>query len=74
VTTWGEWVVERFQQPRFKIKISQVVIHKANQPDIIVHFFEADRLAGKDRAEVNFFRPRQIRPQLVTTMIFSWKG
>ena len=34
---------------------TQVVIHKANQPDVIVHFLDADCLAGKDCAEVNLF-------------------
>jgi len=34
---------------------TQVVIHKANQPDIIMHFFDADRLAGEDSTEVNLF-------------------
>ena len=31
------------------------VIHKANQPDIVVNFFDAHSLASKDRAEVDFF-------------------
>jgi hypothetical protein len=28
------------------------------EPDVIVNFFDADRLAGKDRAEVNLFAPQ----------------
>jgi hypothetical protein len=28
-------------------------IHKTNKPDIVVNFFDAAGLAGKDRAEVN---------------------
>jgi hypothetical protein len=28
---------------------------KADQPDVVVNFFDADSLAGKDRAEVNLF-------------------
>ena len=49
----AEWVVEGFEDPCLQIEVSQVVIHKANQPDIIVHFFDADRLAGEDSAEIN---------------------
>jgi hypothetical protein len=44
------------------------------QPDIIVNFFGADGLVSKDGAEVDFFAPQQMRSQLVTTMVLSWKG
>jgi hypothetical protein len=47
--------VERFKHTRFEIEVSQVVIHKTNQPYVVVNFLDADRLAGKDRAEVNLF-------------------
>jgi hypothetical protein len=30
-----------------------IVIHKTGKPDIVVNSFDADRMAGKDRAEVN---------------------
>jgi hypothetical protein len=36
-----------------------------------VNFFDADGLAGEDCAEVNFLVARQMRPQLVMTMISS---
>ena len=26
-----------------------------DQPDVVLHFFDADRLTGKDRAEIDFF-------------------
>jgi hypothetical protein len=55
VTTWAEWVVERFEHTGLEIEVSQVVIHKGNQPDIGVNLLDADCLAGKDRAEVNLF-------------------
>jgi len=35
--------------------VSQIIIHKAHQPDIVMNFFDADCLAGKDLAEVNLF-------------------
>jgi len=28
--------------------VEQIIIHKANEPDVIVNFFDADGLAGKD--------------------------
>jgi hypothetical protein len=33
----------------------QIVIHKTHKPDIVVHFLDADRLAGENGAEVDFF-------------------
>ena len=38
---------------RLAIDVSSIVIHKTNKPDIVVNFFDAAGLAGKDRAEVN---------------------
>jgi hypothetical protein len=34
------------------------MIHKAHQPNVIVNFFDADGLAGKNRAEVDPFPPQ----------------
>ena len=39
---------------RLAIDVSSIVIHKTNKPDIVVNFFAAAGLAGKDHAEVNF--------------------
>jgi hypothetical protein len=33
---------------------SEILLHKADQPDFIVNFLDADGLSGKDLAEVNF--------------------
>jgi hypothetical protein len=49
-----EWIFERFEHPNFQIEVAQIIIHKADQPDIVVHFFDADGLAGKDLTEINF--------------------
>jgi len=46
---------------RVQDRSTQIIIHKADQPDIVVNFFDADSLAGKDRAEIAFF-------QLVTNL------
>src|SRR4029077_5087774 len=37
------------------IEVSQIIIHKADQPDVVVHFLDADSLPGEDRAEIDFF-------------------
>ncbi len=40
-----------------------------------MNFFDADRLAGEDLAEIDFFlRPKQILPHRVAGMVLSWKG
>jgi len=31
------------------------MFHKAAQPDVVVYFFEADRLSGKDLTDIDFF-------------------
>jgi hypothetical protein len=36
-------------------EVSQIIIHKADEPDVIVNFFDADGLAGKDLAKIVFF-------------------
>jgi len=38
-----------------KIDVTEILIHKAHQPDIVVNFFDADGLAGKDLTEIDFF-------------------
>jgi hypothetical protein len=43
------------------------IIHKADQPDVVVNFFDADGLAGKTVLKLISLWPRQMRPQLVTT-------
>jgi hypothetical protein len=40
---------------RLQIEVSQIIIHKADQPDIVMNFFDADRLNGEDGAEVDLF-------------------
>ena len=65
---------ERFEHPSLQIEVPKITLHKAHQPDVVVNFFDAHGLTGKDLAEIDFFLPRQMRPQRVTTMVLSWKG
>jgi hypothetical protein len=32
-------------------------------PEVVVHFLDAGSVAGKDRAEIDFLRLKQMRPQ-----------
>ena len=40
-------MIQRFAHARIQIEVSRIIIHKANQPDIVVHFLDADRLTSK---------------------------
>ena len=53
VPTWDPkaWV-------QFGFEVSQIIIHAADPPDIVVDFLDADGLAGEDLAEVNLFVPQ----------------
>jgi hypothetical protein len=53
---------------------TQIIIHNADLPYVVVDFFDADGLSRKDLAEIKFFLPRQMRPQRVTTMVLPWSG
>jgi hypothetical protein len=55
VTLLGRTDFERFEQPSLQIEIFQIIIHKADQPDVVLHFLDADGLPGKHRAEIDFF-------------------
>ena len=38
--------------------VSQIILHKADQPDVVVNFLDAHGLSGKDLAEIDFFLAR----------------
>jgi hypothetical protein len=50
------------------------MIHKTDQPNIVVNFFDADGLAGKDGAEVNLFVPQTDPAAIGDDDGLSWKG
>jgi hypothetical protein len=50
-----ERVFEWFEHRSLQIEVAQIIIHKADQPDIVLHFLDADGLTGKHRAEIDFF-------------------
>jgi hypothetical protein len=42
---WAERIFQRFEHSSLQIEVSQIIVHKAHQPDIVAHFFDADGLA-----------------------------
>jgi hypothetical protein len=38
----------------FEIEESDIVLHEADQPDIVLLFLDADVLSGKDLAQIDF--------------------
>jgi len=61
---------ERFECQTLQFERPSIVIHKANQPDIALNFLVPDLLAVKDRADINFFCPTQMRQKRVPTKAF----
>src|SRR5467141_5029745 len=52
---WAKRVVERLQSFFLQIDVAEIVLHKADQPNTFVDFFDPQGLPCKDRAEINFF-------------------
>jgi hypothetical protein len=38
-----------------QIEVTQIIIHKTDQPEVLVNFFDAHGWTGEHRAEINFF-------------------
>ena len=43
--------------PPTRFKEPQIIVHEADQPDLVVDFADAHQLAGKHRAETAFADP-----------------
>src|SRR5215475_4048608 len=50
---WPEGVLQGLQSFLLQIDIAKIVIHKTDQPDAVVDFFDADSLSGEGNAEVD---------------------
>ena len=46
---WAERIFEWFERPRLQIEVSQIIIHKTNQPDVVVDFLEELSRIHRDR-------------------------
>ena len=51
---WPEGVVERLQGFLLQVYIAEIIIHKADEPDAVIDFFDADGLTGQAGAEIDF--------------------
>ena len=47
------------------IEVPQIIIHKTDQPDVVLHFLDADPWPAKTVLKLIFFVPRRILPQRV---------
>ena len=36
------------------VEVPEIVIHEADEPDVVGHLLDADALAGEDGAEIDF--------------------
>src|SRR5262249_16108353 len=48
-------MAERLDHPSLQIEVPQIIIHKADQPYVVVNLLDADGLSSKDLAEIDFF-------------------
>ena len=46
-------IFDRFEHSCLGIEVPQAIIHKADEPDVVVHFLDAEGLAGENLAEVD---------------------
>ena len=42
---WAERIFERLEHSILQIEVSQIIIHKGDQPDVVVDFLDANGLA-----------------------------
>ena len=62
----GRTDFQRFGYARLQIELSQITINKADEPNVVLYFLDADGLTGGNRVEIDFLWARQMRPQWVT--------
>ena len=52
--SWAKRVLQGLQSPLLKIDVTEIIIHKANQPNTVVDLFDAYRLTSQRSAEIYF--------------------
>jgi len=35
------------------VEVAQIIVHEADEPNLVAHLFDADSLAGEDQAEID---------------------
>jgi hypothetical protein len=51
---WTKRIVQGLQSLLLKIDITEIIVHKADQPDTLVDFFDAHSLTCERSAEIDF--------------------
>jgi hypothetical protein len=51
---WAERVAQRLQFSFLEIEVAQIIVHKADQPDSFLDFFQSHGLIGEHRAQIDF--------------------
>ena len=45
--------MDRFESTCLIVEVSQIIVHEADEPDVLVDLFDSDFLAGEDLAEID---------------------
>lgn len=51
--TTAKGVFQGLQGPLFEVDVAQVVFHEGHEPDVVLHFLDAERLTSKDPGDVD---------------------
>ena len=50
---WSERVLDGFKPAGFVVEVAEIVVHEADQPNLLADLLDADALAGEDGAEID---------------------
>jgi ABC-type uncharacterized transport system substrate-binding protein len=50
---FGLVALDRFESARLVVEVSEIIVHKADQPNLVAHLFDTNALAGEDDAEID---------------------
>ena len=56
------------------VAVTEIMLHEADEPDVLAHLFDADALASEDGAEIDFASIKADSPQEVTVTVLSCNG
>ncbi len=54
--------MERFEFACLVVEVAEIIVHEADEPNVLAHLFDADALTGEDDAEpskARGFRPKR---------------
>ncbi len=56
------------------VEVSEIIVHKADQPNLLADLFDADALAGEDEVEIDLPPIEADTATRGTVAILSWNG